>query len=63
MAINSSKARKVGYAAAAGLAATALTLAGCASTPTETAAPSEPILIGTTDKIVSLDPVGSYDNG
>lgn len=66
MAAFSSRARKVGIASAAGLAVLGLTLAGCATTPTDgeqPAATDDVLLVGTTDKIVSLDPVGSYDNG
>lgn len=62
------RGRKAAVATVAVLAAAGIALAGCASTPStgSTDAPvasGEPILIGTTDKIVSLDPVGSYDNG
>jgi len=42
-----------------------LTLAGCSAGGTDDGASSggEAITIGTTDKITSLDPAGSYDNG
>lgn len=50
-------------AAAAGLAATALVLAGCAGGATPAASGGGPITIGTTDKVTTLDPAGSYDNG
>ncbi|MFT4282629.1 ABC transporter substrate-binding protein [Microbacterium sp.] len=48
--------------------ASALLLAGCAggtSGPGNSNAPSsdEPIIVGTTDKVTTLDPAGSYDNG
>lgn len=46
----------------AGLAAAALVLAGCSGTPAEDAG-SAPLTIGTTDKVTTLDPAGSYDNG
>ena len=45
-----------------GTAIAPLTLAGCStggSTPTASAS----ITVGTTDKVTSLDPAGSYDNG
>lgn len=52
-------------------AVSALVLAGCAggttepeATGTESSAPvAADIIIGTTDKVTSLDPAGSYDNG
>lgn len=63
-------------AALAGAAAVTLALAGCASTDdgdgdsgaTSTStdgggAAAQEILIGTTDKITTIDPAGSYDNG
>jgi len=46
----------------AGLAAAALVLAGCSATPAEDAG-GAPLTIGTTDKVTTLDPAGSYDNG
>jgi len=46
----------------AGLAAAALVLAGCSATPAEDTG-SAPLTIGTTDKVTTLDPAGSYDNG
>ncbi|WP_130176820.1 ABC transporter substrate-binding protein [Cryobacterium sp. SO1] len=54
------RGRAVGVAA--GLAAAALVLAGCSGTPAEDAG-SAPLTIGTTDKVTTLDPAGSYDNG
>lgn len=51
-----------GIALGAGVAATALVLSGCASSSVSDTALSG-ISIGTTDKITSLDPAGSYDNG
>ena len=63
-------------AALAGAAAVTLALAGCASTDdgdgdsgaTSTStdgggAAAQEILLGTTDKITTIDPAGSYDNG
>jgi peptide/nickel transport system substrate-binding protein len=46
----------------AGLAAAALVLAGCTGTPAEDTG-GAPLTIGTTDKVTTLDPAGSYDNG
>ncbi|TFC30852.1 peptide ABC transporter substrate-binding protein [Cryobacterium sp. TMT2-18-3] len=61
----SSTSRARGLSAAAVFAVTALTLAGCSAggTDNETSSGGEAITIGTTDKITSLDPAGSYDNG
>ena len=46
----------------AGTAAFALALAGCAATGGGDAGDGT-ILVGTTDKVTTLDPAGSYDNG
>jgi len=46
----------------AGFAAAALVLAGCSGSPAAETG-SAPITIGTTDKVTTLDPAGSYDNG
>lgn len=51
-----------GIALGAGAAATALVLTGCAGGSVSDTA-LDGISIGTTDKITSLDPAGSYDNG
>ncbi len=61
----SSTSRARGLSAAAVVAVAALTLAGCSASGTDDGASSggEAITIGTTDKITSLDPAGSYDNG
>ena len=61
----SSTSRARGLSAAAVVAVAALTLAGCSAggTDDETGSGGEAITIGTTDKITSLDPAGSYDNG
>lgn len=53
--------RKQTTGAAFGLAA-AVVLAAC-STSTGTEAAQDTLLIGTTDKITTIDPAGSYDNG
>jgi peptide/nickel transport system substrate-binding protein len=46
---------------AAGTAAFALVLSGCA--PAGEGSDDNVILVGTTDKVTTLDPAGSYDNG
>jgi peptide/nickel transport system substrate-binding protein len=51
-----------GIALGAGAAATALVLTGCASGSVSDT-DLNGLSIGTTDKITSLDPAGSYDNG
>ena len=55
------RARRV-IATGAALAATALVLAGCSGSGSSSGGGST-LTIGTTDKITSLDPAGSYDNG
>jgi len=47
---------------AAGTAAAALVLAGCAGSPSSNG-PSDSLIVGTTDKVTFIDPAGSYDNG
>ncbi|KQQ10781.1 MULTISPECIES: ABC transporter substrate-binding protein [unclassified Rathayibacter] len=52
--------------AAAGFAAVAIVLAGCSAGGSDSAGDSAAggaLTIGTTDKITTLDPAGSYDNG
>ena len=73
MATSFTRSRTAG--ALAGAAALTLAVAGCASTdePSDgdatgtdgatTSSGSDTILIGTTDKITTIDPAGSYDNG
>lgn len=53
------------FAAAAGFAAVALVLAGCSAGGNDSPGGSAggALTIGTTDKITTLDPAGSYDNG
>ncbi|WP_022883973.1 ABC transporter substrate-binding protein [Glaciibacter superstes] len=56
--------RKRAIAAAAAFAAAALVLSGCASGgDTGGDGGSAAITVGTTDKVTTLDPAGSYDNG
>jgi len=65
--------RRRTFAAVAGFAVSALALAACSnggddttstSGPGATDAPvAESLVIGTTDKITTIDPAGSYDNG
>ncbi|MBF4462070.1 MULTISPECIES: ABC transporter substrate-binding protein [unclassified Rathayibacter] len=50
-------------AAAAGFAAVALVLTGCAAGGSSGGSAGGVLTIGTTDKITTLDPAGSYDNG
>src|SRR6478672_9077385 len=56
-------------AATAGLAATALVLTACSGSNDDegdggsTSAAGGSLTIGTTDKVTTLDPAGSYDNG
>ncbi|MBX0298905.1 peptide ABC transporter substrate-binding protein [Cryobacterium sp. 1639] len=47
----------------AGIAAAALVLAGCSGSGSTPDDGSAPLTIGTTDKVTTLDPAGSYDNG
>ena len=48
----------------AGSAAVAVALADCSPSGTSTGGDGDNvILIGTTDKVTTLDPAGSYDNG
>lgn len=65
--MNSVSARRTRIlASAAALAAATLVLAGCSgsnSGGTKSSSTGGAITIGTTDKITSLDPAGSYDNG
>ena len=61
--MHSVSTRRVRLAASvAALAAGALVLAGCAGNG-GTGASGKAITVGTTDKITSIDPAGSYDNG
>jgi peptide/nickel transport system substrate-binding protein len=48
---------------AAGLSVAALALAGCSAGTSGTDTSGGAITIGTTDKVTTLDPAGSYDNG
>ncbi|KQS08160.1 peptide ABC transporter substrate-binding protein [Curtobacterium sp. Leaf183] len=54
---------KRALALGAGAAATALVLTGCAGGGSGGSGDLNGLIIGTTDKITSLDPAGSYDNG
>ncbi|WP_430646575.1 ABC transporter substrate-binding protein [Agromyces sp. GXS1127] len=56
--------RRRGLALAAGFSAAALALAGCsAGGEDEGSTGGGTLTIGTTDKVTTLDPAGSYDNG
>lgn len=59
-----------GAAAVAGIATFGLVLSACGAGKTDNGgtgasggASSGPIIVGTTDKVVSIDPAGAYDNG
>lgn len=67
MTLHSSGRGRLGLALGA-VGATAILLAGCAGGGGDSSgeggdASGEPLLVGTTDKITSIDPAGSYDNG
>lgn len=65
MSLHHSKRGRLGLAIGA-FGASALLLAGCAGgggTDDGGNASGEPIIVGTTDKVTTLDPAGSYDNG
>lgn len=66
MSLHHSTRGRVGLAIGA-LGVSALLLAGCAGGGAQNNgddAPSdEPVIVGTTDKVTTLDPAGSYDNG
>jgi len=59
--MKSATARRV-LAATAAFAATALVLTGCSGNSSNSSS-SGTLTVGTTDKITSIDPAGSYDNG
>ncbi|MFF2051776.1 ABC transporter substrate-binding protein [Leifsonia sp. NPDC058194] len=50
-------------AVSAAFAASALVLAGCSGSNSSSGGSGGTLTIGTTDKITSIDPAGSYDNG
>ena len=68
MSLHHSARGRLGLAIGA-FGATALLLAGCAgggggANETDGGdASGEPLIVGTTDKVTTLDPAGSYDNG
>ena len=66
MSLHHSARGRLGLAIGA-FGASALLLAGCAggggNTDSTDDASGEPLIVGTTDKITSIDPAGSYDNG
>ena len=61
--ISVSKKARVRLGLIAVTAATGLVLAGCAGGGGGGGDEDNTILIGTTDKVTTLDPAGSYDNG
>ncbi|BDV32397.1 ABC transporter substrate-binding protein [Microbacterium terricola] len=66
MSLHDSKRGRLGLVLGA-FGASALLLAGCAGSGgtgnDDDATSGEPIIVGTTDKVTTLDPAGSYDNG
>lgn len=66
MSLHHSKRGRIGLAIGA-FGASALLLAGCAGggggNNDGGDASGEPLIVGTTDKVTTLDPAGSYDNG
>ncbi|MGN8553304.1 UNVERIFIED_CONTAM: ABC transporter substrate-binding protein [Microbacterium sp. SLM126] len=65
MSLHHSKRGRIGLAIGA-FGASALLLAGCAGGgggSTDGGDSGDPIIVGTTDKVTTLDPAGSYDNG
>ncbi|MDF2491840.1 MAG: dppE 2 [Microbacterium sp.] len=65
MSLHHSTRGRLGLAVGA-LGASAILLAGCSGGGGNSASggsSDEPLIIGTTDKITSIDPAGSYDNG
>ncbi len=64
MSLHRSVRGRIGLAIGA-LGASVLLLAGCAGGGggDSTGGSDEPIIVGTTDKVTTLDPAGSYDNG
>jgi peptide/nickel transport system substrate-binding protein len=61
--ISVSKKARVRLGLIAATAATGLVLAGCAGGGGGGTSEDNTILVGTTDKVTTLDPAGSYDNG
>jgi peptide/nickel transport system substrate-binding protein len=66
MSLHHSARGRLGLAIGA-IGASAILLAGCSGggggTATDGGGSTEPLIVGTTDKITSIDPAGSYDNG
>jgi len=65
MTLHNSGRGRLGLALGA-LGASTLVLAGCTTTTgggSSDGGSTDPLVIGTTDKITSIDPAGSYDNG
>ncbi|MCH4167969.1 MAG: ABC transporter substrate-binding protein [Streptococcaceae bacterium] len=67
MGINKKQFKKLAYITALTgvVLASALALSGCGSnnSGSKSSSSSDTVVIGTTDKIVTIDPAGSYDNG
>ena len=64
MASASTNGKRIATATAA-FAVTALAISGCAGTSgnNSSGGSADSITVGTTDKVTTLDPAGSYDNG
>jgi peptide/nickel transport system substrate-binding protein len=60
---SASTIRKRTLAALGGVAIAAMVLSGCAAGNTPGTGASGSLTVGTTDKVTTLDPAGSYDNG
>lgn len=67
MGINKKQFKKLAYITALTgvVLASALALSGCGSnnSASKSSSSSDTVVIGTTDKIVTIDPAGSYENG
>ncbi|MBX3068776.1 MAG: peptide ABC transporter substrate-binding protein [Microbacteriaceae bacterium] len=60
---SASTIRKRAFSVLGGVAVAALALSGCAANNGGTPGASGSLTVGTTDKVTTLDPAGSYDNG
>ncbi|MCD2168312.1 ABC transporter substrate-binding protein [Microbacterium sp. JC 701] len=68
MTLHTSGRGRFGLVIGAALGASALLLAGCSGGDNNASSgdgggSTDPLIVGTTDKITSIDPAGSYDNG
>lgn len=58
-----SKMKKIVLSTVAGIALVSLTACGSNGKSKKSATPNDTVVVGTTDKIITIDPAGSYDNG